>query len=99
MKFFIKPLELPGRLLIEPKHFGDNRGYFEETWNRRSFADAGRDGLAATSLRSGRMCSRKTDIARISRESLDKEQLLLLSAGTKHERCYMQARTCARNTA
>ncbi|MCA1978458.1 MAG: dTDP-4-dehydrorhamnose 3,5-epimerase [Thiobacillus sp.] len=32
---------LPGVLLIEPKVFGDARGFFLESWNRRAFAEAG----------------------------------------------------------
>lgn len=32
---------LPGVLLITPKVFGDARGCFFETWNRRRFQDAG----------------------------------------------------------
>ncbi len=34
---------LPGVKLIEPKVFGDDRGFFIETWNARSFAEAGLD--------------------------------------------------------
>jgi dTDP-4-dehydrorhamnose 3,5-epimerase len=34
---------LPGVLLIEPKVFGDARGFFLESWNRQSFANAGLD--------------------------------------------------------
>jgi dTDP-4-dehydrorhamnose 3,5-epimerase len=34
---------LPGVKLIEPKVFGDDRGFFLETWNARAFADAGLD--------------------------------------------------------
>ncbi len=34
---------LPGVKLIEPRVFGDDRGFFLETWNARSFADAGFD--------------------------------------------------------
>ncbi len=34
---------LPGVLRITPKRFGDNRGFFSETWNRRALADAGLD--------------------------------------------------------
>ena len=29
--------------IIEPKVFGDDRGFFMETWNARAFADAGLD--------------------------------------------------------
>lgn len=32
---------LPGVLIIEPKVFGDARGFFLESWNAKSFADAG----------------------------------------------------------
>ncbi len=33
--------ELPGVLLIEPRVFGDARGFFIETWNQSRYADAG----------------------------------------------------------
>jgi dTDP-4-dehydrorhamnose 3,5-epimerase len=32
---------LPGVLLLEPKVFGDARGFFLESWNRQTFADLG----------------------------------------------------------
>lgn len=32
---------LPGVLIMEPKVFGDARGFFLESWNRQTFADAG----------------------------------------------------------
>lgn len=38
-----KPTRLPEVVLIEPKVFGDARGYFMETWEARKFADAGID--------------------------------------------------------
>jgi len=34
---------LPGVKLIEPRVFGDDRGFFLESWNANSFADAGLD--------------------------------------------------------
>lgn len=34
---------LPGVLVIEPKVFGDERGFFTESWNRARFAEAGLD--------------------------------------------------------
>jgi dTDP-4-dehydrorhamnose 3,5-epimerase len=37
----VTPLELPEVLLIEPRVFGDDRGYFYESWNERTFAEAG----------------------------------------------------------
>lgn len=39
----ITPTDLPEVLLIEPDVFGDNRGFFLETWNRRAFAELGFD--------------------------------------------------------
>ncbi len=33
--------ELPGLLIIEPKVFGDSRGFFMETWNLRRYREAG----------------------------------------------------------
>ena len=33
--------ELPGLLIIEPKVFGDARGYFFESWNQAAFEAAG----------------------------------------------------------
>lgn len=37
----ITPTGLPGVLLLEPRVFGDDRGFFFESWNRRAFATAG----------------------------------------------------------
>lgn len=34
---------VPDVLLIEPRVFGDARGFFMETWNARTFAEAGLD--------------------------------------------------------
>ena len=34
---------LPGVRLIEPRVFGDARGFFLESWNHRTFAEAGLD--------------------------------------------------------
>jgi dTDP-4-dehydrorhamnose 3,5-epimerase len=39
----ITPTALPDVLLIEPRVFGDDRGFFYESWNRRAFAEAGID--------------------------------------------------------
>jgi dTDP-4-dehydrorhamnose 3,5-epimerase len=39
----IESTALPGVLLIEPDVFGDARGFFLETWNRRRYRDAGLD--------------------------------------------------------
>jgi dTDP-4-dehydrorhamnose 3,5-epimerase len=35
--------DLPGVLLLEPRVFGDARGFFLESWNRKTFADLGLD--------------------------------------------------------
>jgi dTDP-4-dehydrorhamnose 3,5-epimerase len=37
----ITPLAIPEVLLITPKRHGDARGWFAETWSRRSLAEAG----------------------------------------------------------
>ncbi len=34
---------IPGPLIIEPRVFGDERGFFMETWNQAAFAQAGLD--------------------------------------------------------
>jgi len=34
---------LPGVVLLEPKVFGDARGFFLESWNRKTFAEFGLD--------------------------------------------------------
>ena len=37
------PCAIPEVLILEPKVFGDDRGFFYESWNRRTFADLGID--------------------------------------------------------
>ncbi len=37
----ITPTALPEVLLLEPRVFGDERGFFYESWNERTFAAAG----------------------------------------------------------
>lgn len=39
----IQETRLPGVLLIEPRVFGDQRGYFMETWNQLRYSGAGLD--------------------------------------------------------
>lgn len=41
MKFI--PLAIPDVILIEPTVFGDHRGFFMETWQRKTFAENGID--------------------------------------------------------
>ncbi|MBU0674698.1 MAG: dTDP-4-dehydrorhamnose 3,5-epimerase [Proteobacteria bacterium] len=38
-----KPLAIPDVVLITPRVFGDDRGFFMETWQARTFAEAGLD--------------------------------------------------------
>ncbi len=40
----VTPLELPGLLLLEPKVFGDDRGFFMELFHARRYADLGVPG-------------------------------------------------------
>ena len=41
----VRDTPLPGVKLIEPKVFGDDRGFFLESWNAKAFADAGIDAV------------------------------------------------------
>ncbi|MGI3210173.1 dTDP-4-dehydrorhamnose 3,5-epimerase [Roseovarius tibetensis] len=43
MRVQVLTTELPGVLIIEPARFGDRRGFFSESWNRRRMAEAGID--------------------------------------------------------
>jgi dTDP-4-dehydrorhamnose 3,5-epimerase len=40
-KFTFSQLNIPDVILIEPKRFLDNRGFFTETYNKKDFANAG----------------------------------------------------------
>lgn len=40
---FVTQTKLPGVLLLSPPRFGDDRGFFSESWNRRKMADHGID--------------------------------------------------------
>jgi dTDP-4-dehydrorhamnose 3,5-epimerase len=37
------PTEIEGLVVIKPRVFGDDRGFFMESWNRKLFADIGLD--------------------------------------------------------
>jgi len=39
----IETTSLPGVLRLTPKRFGDARGFFAETWNKRALSEAGLD--------------------------------------------------------
>ena len=43
--FQIHPLTIPGLMVIEPAVFGDERGYFMETYNGRAFNEGGIDAV------------------------------------------------------
>jgi dTDP-4-dehydrorhamnose 3,5-epimerase len=43
----VHPTELPGVLIIEPKIFGDSRGFFFEIWNAERYAQFGIPPLTA----------------------------------------------------
>lgn len=47
---------LPGVLIIEPRVFGDARGFFMETWNDQTFIGA---GLDLTFVQDNHSCSQK----------------------------------------
>ena len=42
-KFTFTQTEIPGVVVIEPQVFGDDRGYFMETYQKDQFAEAGID--------------------------------------------------------
>ena len=42
-KFIFTQTEIPGVVVIEPQVFGDDRGYFKETYQKDQFAEAGID--------------------------------------------------------
>ncbi len=52
----VTPTARPGVKLIEPQVFGDDRGFFMESWNARAFAAA---GLDATFVQDNHSRSRK----------------------------------------
>lgn len=37
----VTPTKLPGVVIITPRVFGDDRGFFKETWHQPRYADAG----------------------------------------------------------
>jgi len=37
----LRPTRIPDVILIEPRVYGDQRGFFLESWNERTFAEAG----------------------------------------------------------
>jgi dTDP-4-dehydrorhamnose 3,5-epimerase len=39
----VENLKIHGAMLLQPRVFGDERGFFLEMWNRRTFADIGLD--------------------------------------------------------
>ena len=39
----VTPTDIPAVKIVEPKRFGDSRGYFVETWNKKRFAEHGLD--------------------------------------------------------
>lgn len=39
----VERLAIPDVMVVTPKRFGDQRGFFAETWSRRTYAEAGID--------------------------------------------------------
>jgi dTDP-4-dehydrorhamnose 3,5-epimerase len=39
----VEKTSLPGVVILEPRRFGDHRGFFAECWNRKTLAEAGLD--------------------------------------------------------
>lgn len=53
----VQPLAIPDVKLLTPRRFGDDRGYFYESWSKRAFADLGlpleflQDNMARSKVR------------------------------------------------
>ena len=43
MSLSVEPLAIPAVKILRPRRFGDHRGFFSETYNKQTFADAGVD--------------------------------------------------------
>jgi dTDP-4-dehydrorhamnose 3,5-epimerase len=56
MPFVFKPCPIEGLYEIQPKVFGDSRGYFFEAWSERDFAAA---GLTMKFVQDNQSCSTK----------------------------------------
>ena len=52
----VLPTSIPDVMIVEPKVFGDERGFFLESWNARAFAEAGID---AQFVQDNHSCSAK----------------------------------------
>lgn len=53
---------IPEVMVIEPKRFGDSRGFFSETWSRRAFAEA--TGLDAAFVQDNHSLSAERGVIR-----------------------------------
>jgi dTDP-4-dehydrorhamnose 3,5-epimerase len=73
--------ELPGVLIIEPKVFGDARGFFLETFHKQRYAEHGIPGEALEFVQDNHSRSRK-GVLRGLHFQLDHPQGKLVSAGT-----------------
>ncbi|WP_018294770.1 dTDP-4-dehydrorhamnose 3,5-epimerase [Mariprofundus ferrooxydans] len=72
---------LPGVLIIEPKVFGDVRGFFLETFHKQRYEDAGIPGDALEFVQDNHSRSRK-GVLRGLHFQLENPQGKLVSAGT-----------------
>ncbi len=57
MAITVTPSEIPDVLVIEPKVFGDNRGYFFESFNEKDFSEA--IGHSVTFVQDNHSCSKR----------------------------------------
>lgn len=58
----VEPCEIPEVLIVTPKKFGDHRGFFSETWNKRTFAEA--TGVADDFVQDNHSLSAETGVIR-----------------------------------
>lgn len=60
-KLTVQPLDIADVLVVTPAKFGDERGYFSETYNASAFGDA---GVAATFVQDNQSLSRQKGVVR-----------------------------------
>jgi dTDP-4-dehydrorhamnose 3,5-epimerase len=77
------PTAIPEVLLLEPKVFGDERGFFFESWNKRTFAEL---GIAADFVQDNHSKSQK-NVVRGLHYQIEHAQgkLIRVTAGTVYD--------------
>ena len=58
----VVPTAIPDVLVVEPRVFGDQRGFFFESWNRSALREAGTAGEKRCRISSAASCRRSSTI-------------------------------------